>query len=46
MRPFASPSLMADASLPIHCQARFHGLPGACLLLAPDGTVPDSSDST
>ncbi|MBU6121216.1 PAS domain-containing protein [Hymenobacter siberiensis] len=35
---------MADISLPIDYRALFHALPGAYLLLAPDGTVLDNSD--
>lgn len=35
---------MADISLPIDYQALFHALPGAYLLLAPDGTILDNSD--
>ncbi|MFC6224767.1 PAS domain-containing protein [Hymenobacter artigasi] len=35
---------MADTSLPIDYRALFHALPGAYLLLAPDGTVLDNSD--
>ena len=35
---------MADSSASIDYQALFHALPGACLLLAPDGTILDNSD--
>ena len=35
---------MADTSLPIDYQALFQALPGAYLLLAPDGHVLDNSD--
>ena len=35
---------MADISLPLDYRTLFHALPGAFLLLAPDGTVLDNSD--